>query len=70
MHFTQKQVTEILRELASTEGGTNELLRMSLEAIMLAERGEHNASTGDSGNGLRSRKTLGRGKRMGQRQHL
>ena len=38
------------------------MLRMSLEALMLAERGEHNALTGDSGNGFRSRKTLGRGK--------
>ncbi len=35
---------------------------MSLKAIMLVERGEYNASRGFSGNGFRSRKTLGRGK--------
>lgn len=62
MRFTQSQISEILEELTNQEDGMNQLLRMSLEAIMKAERSEHNRQQRDVSNGYRPRKSLGRGK--------
>jgi len=62
LHFTQEQVTKILEEIALKENGLQELQKLSLEAMMRAEREEHNASTRDMSNGYRPRRTFGRGK--------
>lgn len=62
LHFTQEQVTKILEEIAIKENGLQELQKLSLEAMMRAEREEHNASNGDMSNGYRPRRTFGRGK--------
>lgn len=64
MRFTQKQISEILDELTNQEDGMNQLLRMSMEAIMKAERSEHNRTHLDLSNGYRPRKSVGRGKIM------
>jgi len=62
MRFTQKQISEILDELATQEGGLNKLLTHSLESIMRAEREEYKQSNSDVSNGYRPRKSIGRGK--------
>ncbi|GAP43963.1 transposase, Mutator family [Lentimicrobium saccharophilum] len=62
LHFTQEQVTKILEEIAIKENGLQELQKLSLEAMMRAEREEHNALNGDMSNGYRPRRTFGRGK--------
>ena len=62
LHFTQEQVTKILEEIAQKEGGYQEVLKISLEAIMRAEREEHNQAYSDMSNGYRLRKTFGQGK--------
>ena len=62
LHFTQEQITKILEETAQEKGGYQEVLKISLEAIMRAEREEHNKSQGDMSNGYRYRKTFGQGK--------
>lgn len=62
IHFTQEQVTKILEDIAQEKGGYQEVLKISLEAMMRAEREEHNKSQGDMSNGYRYRKTFGQGK--------
>lgn len=62
IHFTQEQITKILGEIAEKEGGYQEILKISLEAMMRAEREEHNKSEGDMSNGYRIRRTFGQGK--------
>lgn len=62
LRFTQEQVTKILEEIAMQENGLQVLQKLSLEAMMRAEREEHNASHGDMSNGYRPRRTFGRGK--------
>ncbi len=62
LHFTQEQVTKILEEIAQKDDGMQEVLKISLEAIMRAEREEHNKTQGDMSNGYRYRKTYGQGK--------
>jgi len=47
LHFTQEQVTKILEEIAQKEGGYQEVLKISMEAMMRAEREEHNHMHGD-----------------------
>lgn len=59
MHFTQKQVSEILEEVLEKEDGLNSILKMSLEALMKSERTEHNKAQQDYSNGYRSRKAFG-----------
>ncbi len=53
MNFTQEQICNILDEIANKQDGYRELLKMSLEAIMRAEREEFNNKTSDSSNGYR-----------------
>jgi hypothetical protein len=55
LHFTQEQVAKILEETAYKENGMQELQKISLEAMMRAEREEHNSSKGDMSNGYRPR---------------
>jgi len=62
LHFTQEQVTKILEEIAQQEDGFNMVLKLSLEAIMRAEREEHNSDYQDMSNGYRSRRAFGQGK--------
>ena len=51
-----------MEEIAIKENSLQELQKLSLEAMMRAEREEHNATNGDMSNGYRPRRTLGRGK--------
>lgn len=62
IHFTQEQITKILEDIAQKKDGYQEVLKISLEAMMRAEREEHNKSHGDMSNGYRYRKTFGQGK--------
>jgi putative transposase len=62
LKFSQGQVTHILREIAQGEDGYHQVLKLSLEALMQAERKEYNCKTEDKSNGFRTRKTFGRGK--------
>lgn len=62
LHFTQEQVNKILEQFTKREGGIQDLLTMSLEAIMKAERSLHNEVHSDVSNGFRSRKAFGQGK--------
>jgi len=63
MQLSKTQITALLTEVASQEDGFNELLRMSFEALMKAERQEHlYQSEEDKGNGFRQVKAYGRGK--------
>lgn len=59
MHFTHKQVSEIIAQFIEKKGGLNEILKMSLEALMRSERSLHNAENDDYSNGYRSRKVYG-----------
>ncbi len=53
MNFTQEQICNILDEIANKKDGYRELLKLSLESIMRAEREEFNHSINDSSNGYR-----------------
>jgi hypothetical protein len=65
MQLSNTQITALLTEVASQEDGFNELLRMSFEALMKAERREHLIqSTEDKGNGFRQVHAYGRGKML------
>lgn len=64
LNFTQEQITKILSEVASSEDGFNQVLQISLEAMMRAERQEHNSSSSDVSNGFRSVRTFGYGQQL------
>lgn len=64
MNFTQTQITEILDEIASGKNGYQQLLQLSLESIMRAERNEFNAEHSDSSNGYRFSSVLGHGGKL------
>jgi len=64
LHFTQEQVTKILEEIAKKEDGFQEVMKISLEALMRAEREEHNRANRDMSNGYRLRRTFGRSKML------
>ncbi len=59
MHFTQTQISKIIEQILEKEDGLNTILKMTLEALMKAERTEHNTSTRDYSNGYRTRKAFG-----------
>lgn len=42
LNFTREQVTKILEGIAKKEEGVQQFLKLSLEAIMRAERDVHN----------------------------
>lgn len=62
LHFTQEQVTKILQEIAERENGFQEVIKLSFEALMRAEREEFNGQNQDVSNGYRKRRTFGHGK--------
>jgi len=64
LHFTQGQITNILQMIAEEKDGFNKLLKIALEALMLAEREEFNRTHKDVGNGYRFRRILGKGKEL------
>lgn len=51
-------------QIATGEDGFKKLLTLAFEAMMRAERTEHNLTTSDKGNGYRSRKAFGQGKAL------
>lgn len=51
-----------MEEIATKQNGIQELQKISLEAMMRAEREEHNRTDGDMSNGFRPRRTFGQGK--------
>ncbi len=53
MNFTQEQICDILDNIPNQRDGYRELLKMSLEAIMRAEREAFNTTLNDSSNGYR-----------------
>lgn len=53
MNFTQEQICSLFDELANKKEGYQYLLKMSLEAIMRAERDQFNQLHSDSSNGYR-----------------
>jgi hypothetical protein len=57
MQLSKTQITALLTEVASQEDGFNELLQMSFEALMKAERQEYLLeSTADKGSLIGSAK--------------
>ncbi|MBN2729803.1 MAG: hypothetical protein JXR53_11330 [Bacteroidales bacterium] len=62
LHFTREQVTKILENIAKEDNGLQEIMKMRLEALMRAERQEHNDIQRDMSNGYRSVKAFGKGK--------
>jgi len=64
MNFTQKQVREILKEIAQGGNGYVQLLKMVLESIIVAEHHEFNQLHGDSSNGFRPGSVIGHGGKL------
>lgn len=65
MQLSKTQISALLTEIASQEDGFNEILGMSFEAMMKAERQEHLIQArDDKGNGFRQVKAYGRGKML------
>jgi transposase-like protein len=65
MQLSKTQISALLTEIASQEDGFNEILRMSFEAMMKAERQEYLIqSADDKGNRFRQVKAYGRGKML------
>ena len=64
MNFTQEQITEILQDIANKKDGFNEIMKMSLEVLMISERKIHQNETGDYANGYRPRTIKGFGKEI------
>ncbi len=62
MHFTQKQIYEVLGQVVSKPDGFGELIKVGLELLMKSERQIHNEEYSDTSNGFRSRKAFGHGK--------
>jgi len=62
LHFTQEQVTNILEDIVHQEDGLQNILKLSLEALMRSEREEHNQEYNDMSNGYRKRRGFGQGK--------
>ena len=59
MQFTQEQTKQIISEVVDSKGGLQAVLQMSLEALMLTERTEHNELNADISNGYRSIRAQG-----------
>ena len=51
MNFTQEQIKEILQDIANGKNGFNEIMKMSLDVLMVSERKLHQHETGDDVNG-------------------
>lgn len=64
MNFTQEQVNEIMTTIAEGENGYQKILKLSLEAIMRAERNEFKTNNNDVSNGSRFRSVLVHGGKL------
>lgn len=65
MNITKKQTEEVLSNFLSKENGLNEVMQMTLNAMMLCERTEYLTQTEDNkGNGYRLGKVFGHGTQM------
>lgn len=64
MNFTQEQIKEILQDIANGKDGFNEIMKMSLDVLMVSERKLHQQETGDYANGYRPRVIKGLGKEI------
>ena len=64
LHFTQEQVTKILEQIAHEDKGFNKVIKLSLEALMRAERKIFNHDNNDVSNGYRWRKAFGMNKQL------
>jgi transposase-like protein len=60
--FNKEQIKDILQEVACQEDGFNQLMQLTLEALMRSERDIHNKQHGDVSNGFRKRRCYGSGK--------
>ena len=61
LNFTQGQIKTIFADIANEKDGFNKLLKLSLNAMMEAERKEYNNENSDTSNGFRERRILGAG---------
>lgn len=59
MDFTPSQISKIIEQTVCKEDGLNTILKLTLEALMKAERTEYKHLTQDYSNGYRSRKAFG-----------
>lgn len=66
MNFTQEQFSELFDEIANKKEGYQQLLKLSLEAIMCAEREQFNLNNKDSSNGYRLSSVFAQKGKMGQ----
>lgn len=64
MNFTQKEVCEILEEIAGGENGYVQILKMALESILVSERHEFDKLYSDSSKGFRPRSVMGHGGKL------
>ena len=65
MNITKKQTEEILSNFLAKENGLNEVLSMTLNAMMYCERNEYlSGSTRNKGNGFRLGKVFGHGSQL------
>ena len=64
MNYTQEQRYEIIEKIIKEGKGIEEILEISLEILMKAEKEGHNATSKDMSNGYRYRKTYGRGRML------
>lgn len=64
LNFTQGQITQILSEVAKEDNGINQVMQISLEALMKAEREMYNESNKDVSNGFRRVNALGHNKEL------
>jgi transposase-like protein len=63
LNFTSEQVTKILTEVAKGQDGFHQVMQITFEALMRAERQAHlTDSVHDKGNGYRERKFYGNGR--------
>lgn len=64
MDFTQEQISTIFDTIANKENGFEDLLQMSIEAIMRSERMMHNEQQNDISNGFRKRSVIAHGGKL------
>lgn len=64
LNFTQGQITQILSEFAKEDNGINQVMQISLEALMKAERELYNETNKDVSNGYRRVNALGHNKEL------
>lgn len=64
LNFTQGQITQILSEFAKEDNGINQVMQISLEALMKSERELYNETNKDVSNGYRRVNALGHNKEL------